>query len=112
MRRFEVSELILTQADKGKSFRVHRDDVVVIYLAENPTTGYQWAIDEMNEEILELEDSDFALASDAGIGGGGEKRLRFKAKSPGTTRLELKLSREWEGDIPASQRYDVTIQVE
>ena len=107
-----MSELILTQADEGKSFKVHRDDVVVICLPENPTTGYQWAIDELNEGILELEESEFNLASDAGIGGGGEKRLRFKAKGPGITHVALKLSREWEGDVPASQRYDVTIQVE
>jgi len=106
-----VAELTLTEADKGKTYRVHQDDVILVRLPENPSTGYQWALDEINEEILELEDSDFVLSSDVGIGGGGERRLRFKAKSTGTTRIELKLWREWEGDISAIQRYDFTIQV-
>src|SRR5919202_5312617 len=105
MRRCEVSELTLTQADRDKSFRVHQGDVVLIRLPEKPTTGYQWAIAETDEKILELEDSNFSLPADASIGGGGERRLRFKAKSPGTAHLELKMRREWEADIPTrSQR--------
>lgn len=107
-----MSELTLTEADIGKTFRVHQGDVILVRLSENPTTGYQWAIAEINEAILELEGSNFVLFSDVGIGGGGERIVRFKPKSTGTTRIELKLWREWEGDFSTIQRYDSTIQVE
>ena len=112
MKRYVVSELTLTQADKGKSITVQQGDVVLIRLPENPTTGYRWAVEEIDEDILNLEDSGFALPSDVGIGGGGERTLRFIAKSTGTTHLELELRREWEVDTPASQRYGLMIQVE
>ncbi len=112
MKRFVVSELTLTQADKDKSIRVQQGDMVLIRLPENPTTGYQWVIEDTDEEILNLEDSDFTLPSDVGIGGGGERTLHFIAKSTGTTHLKLELRREWEVDTPASQRYGLMIQVE
>lgn len=69
MRRLEVPQLTLTHADKGKSFEARQNDVIILRLPENPTTGYRWALEEMDEEILKLKDSDFALSPDSGIGG-------------------------------------------
>jgi inhibitor of cysteine peptidase len=110
MRRLEVSPLTLTQADKGKSFEAHQDDVIIVRLPENPTTGYRWAIEEVDEEILEPEESDFSLNPDAGIGGGGGRELSFRAKKAGIAHLELKLARSWE-ESAGVERYGVTIHV-
>jgi inhibitor of cysteine peptidase len=115
MRRLEVSQLTLTQADRGKSFEAHQDDVIIVRLPENPTTGYRWAIEEVDEEILEPEESDFSLSDfslspDAGIGGGGERKLSFRAKKAGIAHLELKLARSWE-ESAGIDRYGVTIHV-
>jgi inhibitor of cysteine peptidase len=107
----EVSDLTLTQAEKGKSFEAHQGDVIVVRLPENPTTGYRWAIEQIDEEVLEPETSNFALSPDAGIGGGGEQRLRFRAKGAGTARVELKLARAWEEESSGIDRYSFTIQV-
>ena len=101
----------VTEADKGKTVNICQNDLGRIKLKENPTTGYRWAIDEINEEVLELEGSVFAMAPDAGIGGGGEQTFTFKARKIGTTRVELKLWREWEGEESIIDRFDVTIQV-
>jgi len=108
----EDSSVEVTAADKGKTVEIRRGDKVDIKLEENATTGYRWAIDKMDEEVLELESSDFATAPDIGIGGGGERRFSFKAKGTGTARVELKLWREWEGDASVIDRYDLTIRVE
>jgi predicted secreted protein len=112
MQRVEMAELILKQADEGQYFEVNRDEVIQIRLPENPTTGYQWTIDEINETVLELEDSDFVLPSNANIGGSGERIFRFRAKSIGTSHVLLKMQREWEVDVPPIDRYDVTLQIE
>ncbi len=106
-----MSELTLTQAEKGKSFEVHQDDVIVVRLPENPTTGYRWAIEEMDKEVLEPENADFALRPEAGIGGGGERRLSFRAKRAGIAHVELKLARAWEEESSGIDRYGFTIQV-
>jgi|SRR5215208_3595684 len=111
MGRFGVAELTLTQADNGKSVEAYQGDVVLIRLPENPTTGYRWAIAAIDEEIMEPSSSYFTLSSDARIGGGGERIFTFVTKSSGTTHLELKLWREWEGDSSVIQRYELTIHI-
>ena len=68
-----VSQLTITQADRGKTFTVRRGDAIVINLAENPTTGYEWAIDKINSKVIELQNSEFSLPKNAGVGGGGER---------------------------------------
>jgi inhibitor of cysteine peptidase len=104
-----MSELRLTQADKGKSFEVHRDDVIAIYLKENPTTGYQWAVHEADDRILELQRTEFSLPEDPKIGQGGMRVFIFKAKTVGTGQIQLKHYREWEGDGSIIERFDVTV---
>jgi inhibitor of cysteine peptidase len=109
-RRF-VSELTLAQADNGKSFAVRPGDAIAIRLPENPTTGYQWAIDQTNSEIIELLESVFSPGSETAIGSGGVRIVRFRAKTPGTVQIRLKKWRSWQGDSSIVERFEVTIQV-
>ena len=106
-----VSQLTITQADRGKTFTVRRGDRIAINLAENPSTGYEWAIDKIDSQAMELEDSEFFLPENAGIGGGGERIFTFRTKARGITRLQLKEWRPWEGDRSIIQRFEVTFQI-
>lgn len=109
--KYERSVLTIVQEDKGKSFEVHLDDAIVIRLPENPTTGYRWAIDKVDEKLLELQESDFTPPSEPRLGAGGWRTLTFKAKSIGTSHIQLKHWREWEGDDSIIERFDVTIRI-
>jgi len=99
------------QADKGKSFEVKRDTIVVIRLKENPTTGYQWAVHKADDKVLSLQSSEFSLPEGPRIGQGGTRAFAFRAKATGTARIELKHWREWEGEESTSDRFAVTIVV-
>ncbi len=107
-----VSQLTITQADRGKTFTVRRGDAIAIELAENPTTGYEWAIDKIDSQAIELEDSEFSLPENAGLGGGGVRIFTFRTKATGIARLQLKEWRSWEGDRSIIQRFNVTFQIE
>src|SRR5262245_61588012 len=104
-------EMTLTRGDNGKTIEVQAGDSVVVRLDENPTTGFIWAIDQDNDDILPLRHSDYTMAPGAGIGGGGQRTLTFQAQKAGTVSLQLKLWREWEGDQSITERFFVTIQV-
>ncbi len=106
-----VSQLTITQADRGKTFTVRRGDAIAIELAENPTTGYRWAIDKIDSQVLELQNSEFSLPENAGIGGGGERIFTFRTKATGITRLQLKEWRPRSGDRSIVQRFNVTFQI-
>jgi inhibitor of cysteine peptidase len=104
-----MTDSILTPADAGKTIAVHSGERVTIQLDENPTTGYRWAIDQIDEQILTLENSSFVAAP--GVGSGGQRTFQFRAHSPGTVHLQLKNWREWLGDASIRDRFDVTIAV-
>ena len=103
--------LTLTQADNNRSFDVQTGDTIVILLEESPTTGYRWAIDQADQQILRLQNSDFSLAAGGGVGGGGQRTFTFIAQKPGATRVSLKLWRDWEGNNSITSRVDVAINV-
>jgi inhibitor of cysteine peptidase len=107
-----MSQLTITQADAGKSFTVNLRDAIAIFLPESPTTGYLWAIDANNAQIMMPSGDDFAIADDAATGGGGMRNFRFSAHSLGTVHLRLKYWREWLGDSSIIKRFDVTIVVQ
>ena len=107
-----VSQLTITQTDQGKIFTVRRGDGSVINLPENPTTGYQWAIARIDANLIELQNSEFSLPENAGVGGGGERIFTFKTKATGTARLQLKEWRPSAGDRSLVRRFNVTLQIE
>jgi inhibitor of cysteine peptidase len=102
--------LTLTQTDKHRSFNVQKGDQVVVRLEESPTTGHRWAIDDVGPAILTLQNDDFSPAG-SGVGGGGERTLTFIAQNAGTTHIQLKLWRDWEGPKSITSRFDVAVSV-
>jgi inhibitor of cysteine peptidase len=79
-------------------------------LPENPSTGYRWALDAEDSNLVDVTQSEYAPASTA-PGAGGEARWTIKARAPGSTTVKLKRWRPWEGDKSVVERYDVTIKV-
>ena len=106
-----MENLTLTNADQGKSFEVQQGDKFTIKLDENPSTGYVWAVETTDDEIIQLKSSDYNLAPNRGMGGGGQRILIFEANKVGVAHLGLKRWRSWEGDAAAVEHYAVTIQV-
>lgn len=107
----EISEMIIGQTNRGNSFDIAQGSVVSIRLEENPTTGYQWEISELDSRVVELQDSEYIGASKVVLGAGGLRIFTFEAKSPGVTQVRLKLRREWESEEEAIEHFEVTLRV-
>ncbi len=106
--------LTIGQADNGKSFPLRRGETITIRLPGNPTTGYTWAVDEVDKvgkKTLELVDSSYTRSSPERMGSGGWRALTFKAILAGTSPIKLKYWRAWEGDASVVKRFDITVQV-
>jgi inhibitor of cysteine peptidase len=107
------SVVTLTQTDQGKSVRVGVGEKVEVTLPENPTTGFQWALEPNPDQILKLEGSTYVPpAPQTKPGGGGTQIFSFSGQTPGTATLQFKLWREWQGDASVRQRFSVTVQVQ
>jgi len=50
-----VATITLTRADSGTIIEVRTGDTIIVRLDENPTTGYRWAVEKHEEEVIVLE---------------------------------------------------------
>ncbi len=107
----ENDRLVLTRADHNRIAEVRVGERIAVRLAENPTTGFTWAIDETNRRLLTLDGSDY-LAPDVGfIGAKGQRTFQFTARQPGEMTLQFKYWRVWEGDGSVTDRFAVILHI-
>jgi inhibitor of cysteine peptidase len=102
----------LTQTDDGTSIDLSVGETLSIALPENASTGYRWAPERFDPDVLELlpEEERYADAG-PGVGSGGTVTLTFRAKQPGASEVALKKWRAWEGDSSVSERFATRIAV-
>ncbi|MDQ3681308.1 MAG: protease inhibitor I42 family protein [Actinomycetota bacterium] len=104
-----MSTQTLSAADNGKTVNVGVGDVIVIRLPENPTTGYRWFLERVDEPLLETEDDSFSLDPNPQIGSGGTRELRFRSKAPGRGAIALKHWQEWSGEQSVTERFALQV---
>ena len=106
-----MAEKVLTQVDNGTTVDVHGGDRVVIRLPENPTTGYRWAAETVDDRIVSPVSSEFAPPAGSGVGAGGAASFAFEARAPGEGSIRLKRWRDWEGESSVRERYTIKLVV-
>jgi inhibitor of cysteine peptidase len=84
-------------------------DSVVIRLAESPTSGYRWQLDEFDPDVLEPAGDAFTPSTDGTTGGGGTREFRFVVVTHGHSDIALSLRRAWETDTAAARRFRTTV---
>lgn len=102
-------EHVISLHDRGKTFQVSLDDKVSIQLAENPTTGYQWQLNEINNPALILQYSDFLTTAESNLGSAGTRVFTFIAQSPGVVKIHLKLMRRWMSPDDVIDNFEVAV---
>jgi predicted secreted protein len=105
-----VARLDLTEADGGRSYPAVPGDLVVVQLAETPSSGYRWQLDAVDSDVLAPAGDSFRPAQE-GLGGAGTRQLRFTATGAGRTGLRLVLLRGWAAGERPARRFEVTIHV-
>ena len=105
----------LTEANHGQAIELRRGEAIDLALPENPTTGFRWQVvraDGLVEEpAVNVAQPPRAPGLPPQVGAGGIRRFRFRTRTAGIGRLEMKLWREFEGDSSVLKRFviDVTI---
>jgi predicted secreted protein len=91
-------------------------DELVIRLAENPTTGHVWELQQAGEGTLRIADNRFEAGSPEGglpaPGAAGYRVVRLVGERPGTVHLQAVERRPWEPPEKALQTRAFTIVVQ
>jgi predicted secreted protein len=98
----------LVSDSNNKSIVVNKDDIIEIQLDEVLTTGYEWAIDSLSDDICKLQSSDYKTNEAAGIGGGGLRTMSFLIIKKGKGYIKLKNWQRWNGDI--YKKFEISIE--
>jgi len=107
------ANLNLTEADEGGAFELRRiGDEFVVVLEGNPTTGYLWEVEAVDESILQQVGESEFLSDSKVPGSGGKLTLVFRAMAPGQTTLRLVYHRPWEEDVEPLKTYEVNVVVQ
>jgi len=106
-----LKEVHLTIKDDGSALEIAIDTIVIVSLEGNPSTGFAWAIDHIDQTILKGSQSNFDTTSGASIGSNGKSTFRFQSVKKGNGKISLKYWRHWEGDASIRKRFEVRVKV-
>lgn len=100
------------KGDADKSFDLRPGDRLVVNLAGNITTGYNWEAQPAPDEnvLKQVGEPEFKADSSA-VGSGGQITLTFEAVSAGQAQLNLVYHRPWEKDVAPIESYQVNVTV-
>lgn len=72
---------------------------VTVSISENPSTGYKWKYNVINETVAKVTHDEYIhTAPDGLVGAPGVRKLTFKGLKPGSTKIIMTYEREWEGE--------------
>ena len=95
----------IDESNNGGRFELVMGEILAVRLPSNPSTGYGWEIDELDESILQqMGEADFesSVPDDPPPGTGGWSIFRFEAIGEGESELRLIYHRPWTDDPPDS----------
>ena len=101
----------LTEADSGRSIDMRVGETLDLRLPSNPTTGFQWEIETLDQTILRPDGEPAYAADNQAVGSGGEMSWHFVAQKAGQTKLRLICHRAFEPDVPPVQIFEVMVTV-
>lgn len=101
----------VTEKDGNTSVDLGVGEILVVELAGNPTTGFQWQQIGPDAAILrQVGEPQFTPDSSA-VGSPGKVSLRFEAMGSGHMQLQLAYQRSFEPQTPAAQTFKINVTV-
>lgn len=101
----EPREIRVSAVDGGRQVELAEGQVLTIALEANPSTGYMWELEGLDETLLrQTQVSQFEQTSNL-LGAPGRQIIRLAAIRAGQTTLSLAYRRPWEKELPSAQTF-------
>ncbi len=88
--------ITLNEVDDGGQVELDSDKVLILNLPGNPSTGYSWQIENLDQEVLRPTGRAQLASKTLLLGAPSSQVLRFAGVSRGETTLKLAYRRPWE----------------
>ncbi len=109
-----TGELIVDESASGTEVKLAIGESVIVKLASNPSTGFQWELAELTDEtVLKQTNQLFSIeGTDPPPGTPGKESWVFEAIGAGTSTISMEYSRPWEGGEKAVEIFTLTVIAE
>lgn len=97
----------------GEAVSAHPGDILEVTLEANPSTGYIWEVEGLDETVLKMEGEPEAKsgANTNLVGAPVTQTFRYKALSAGRVELKLVYHRPWEKDVPPVKSFSAVVTI-
>jgi len=109
-----VAEVKLDTSNDGGQKELARGQTLIVTLDSNPTTGYSWAVADVDKNVLhQIGDSVYQSSNTNPnvVGAGGKETFHFEAANAGTTTLKMIYRRPWETGVAPIKTFTVQVTV-
>jgi len=100
----------IIKKNNGNTISLTPKDIIKISLKANTTTGYQWAPENYNHQILKLIKTSYEPDNIKLMGSGGTYTAYFKVLNTGKTSIKLNYIRPWEKDTKPAESFKINIE--
>jgi inhibitor of cysteine peptidase len=105
--------IIIKEYSQKEEYLLKKGDIVEVILNANPSTGYMWSIENIDNLKLKIVDETYTakkVKRDI-VGSGGNKIYLFKAINKGNTAIDLIYSRPFEKELPPKKKFHVNLEI-
>jgi len=97
----------------GETTSLAVNQVLVVALHGNPTTGFCWTIAELPDFLEQVGSEEYKQdsASPNTVGVGGTSTWNFRAVAPGSGALRFVYQRSWEQNVPPEKTAEYSLTV-
>jgi inhibitor of cysteine peptidase len=104
--------LYFDQQDNGKVIDARVNDLVIISLAENPTTGFMWDVQTTDGLTLKSNEFKRPFSYPPKMGAGGVRTWDYVITGAGTQEFSATYHPAWMPAEEDDQRYDLVFEVQ
>jgi inhibitor of cysteine peptidase len=113
VEELELIEVIpptfLNATDNNTAINVTTGEFLIVTLEGNPTTGYTWEVEELNEQVLQ-QVGDIAFVPESNlIGAGGVEIATFEVVGAGNATINMVYHRPWETDVEPVDTFTLNV---
>ena len=102
---------MLSRQDSGKGIDVKIGEVVQVELEAMGTAGYQWFVENLDQEILRLISEGTKVLHPGRLGAPVLMVWKFEVIKEGTTEIKMNHYRSWEGKEHSTDHFEVRIKI-
>jgi inhibitor of cysteine peptidase len=104
-----ISPTYANESNNNTAINVTTGEFLVVSLEGNPTTGYTWEVEELNEQVLQ-QVGDIVSVPESDLMGAPSKQIAtFEVVGAGDATINMVYHRPWETDVEPVDTFTLTV---